>query len=111
MAHHYFGEGLSFGEAQRFSYFTFAESFRVMMHVSAGDKWREIVFGSLQSASNVAVASRIQPNPLAIAYIGGIFLVLVLYIVRFWFHGLFVGVVGECFSLGDIEHRYCDIRC
>jgi hypothetical protein len=103
-AHHYFGEGLRFGDAQRFSYFTFIETFRVLMHVSSGDKWREIVYGSLQSASNVASASRINPNPQAIAYIGFFFIITVFYLFRFWFRGLFIGVVKECFSLDEIEH-------
>ena len=104
-AHHIFGEGLKFGDGERFSYSTTMDAFRVMIHLGWGDKWREILFGSLQSVANVSIASRIQPNPEAMAYVGGFFLLAIFYTVRFWFHGLFTGVVGECFILGEIEHE------
>ena len=108
MTHHYFGEGLKFGDNERFSYFTFMDSFRMMMHVAWGDKWHEIVYGSLHSAANVSLASRIKPHPQAVAYFGAFALIVIFYTMRFWFKGLFVGVVGECFSLGDIEHEVMD---
>jgi hypothetical protein len=104
MTHHYFGEGLKFGHGQRFSYFTFMDSFRMMMHVAWGDKWHEIIYGSMHSAANVSLASRIKPHPQAMAYVGVVLLVVIFYTMRFWLKGLFIGVIGECFSLGDIEH-------
>ena len=104
-AHHWFGEGLIFGDKNQFSYFSFGESFRMLMHVSTGDKWREVVYGSLQAASNAALTSRLHPDPDAIAYIGVLFLVGVFYTFRFWLHGLFIGVIGECFNLQEMEQH------
>ena len=109
MTHHWFGEGSRFGEGQRFSYVSFLDAFHVMMHVSCGDRWRDIVFGSLQSASTSSVAWRIQAGPQSsqvVAYLGALFLVAFLYVMRYWFNGLFVGIVGECFNLGELEHGF-----